>query len=102
MIRRIVKMVFQSDQCAAFEAIFEANKDKIRAFPGCEHLELWRCRRPSNIYMTFSHWRDETALEQYRQSDLFRETWKKTKILFADRPEAWSLDLRAQCDPPPR
>lgn len=96
MIRRIVKMTFEPDQCAAFEAIFDAGKNKIRAFPGCHHLELWRCRQPENVYMTYSHWEDETALEAYRHSDLFRETWARTKVLFADRPQAWSLDLQAR------
>jgi len=93
MIRRIVKMTFRPDQCEAFEAIFEASKDNIRAFPGCEHLELWRSRSPENVYMTYSHWTGEEALENYRHSDLFQKTWAKTKQLFADRPEAWSLDM---------
>jgi heme-degrading monooxygenase HmoA len=43
--------------------------------------------------MTYSHWTGEEALDNYRHSELFRVTWAKTKQLFADRPEAWSLDV---------
>ena len=93
MIRRIVKLTFQPEYCADFEAIFEASKNRIRAFPGCSHLELWHCKSPKNIYMTYSHWENEDALEAYRNSALFKSTWSKTKLLFSDRPQALSLDL---------
>ena len=86
-------MTFQPDKCEDFLAIFESSKDRIRAFEGCHHLELWRGRHPDNVFMTYSHWSDEEALEAYRQSPLFAATWARTKALFADRPQAWSLDL---------
>ncbi|MFZ0490789.1 MAG: antibiotic biosynthesis monooxygenase, partial [Salegentibacter sp.] len=35
---------------------------------------------------------DEAALENYRNSELFKEVWAKTKVFFNDRPEAWSVD----------
>lgn len=95
MIRRIVKMTFEPNACARFLEVFENSKEKIRAFPGCRHLELWRAKAPNNLFMTYSHWDSEAALEDYRHSDLFKTTWAKTKPLFADRPEAWSLDLES-------
>lgn len=88
-------MTFEPAACATFLEVFEESKNKIRAFPGCTHLELWRGKTPDNIFMTYSHWESEEALEQYRQSDLFRTTWAKTKPLFSARPEAWSLDLQS-------
>lgn len=96
MIRRIVKMTFEPSACTDFQAIFEENKAKIRAFPGCQYLELWRCKRPDNIFFTYSHWESEAALDSYRHSPLFRSTWAQTKALFADRPEAWSLNLESE------
>ena len=33
-------------------------------------------------------------LEAYRNSKLFEETWTQTKALFADKPQAWSLQER--------
>lgn len=92
MIRRIVKLTFTTENTAAFEQIFEESKDKIRAFPGCLHLELWRDRRQPEVYFTYSHWRSEDDLEAYRHSELFTRTWAATKALFGDRPAAWSVD----------
>jgi quinol monooxygenase YgiN len=44
-----------------------------------------------HIYYTYSKWEDEEALENYRRSVLFTTTWAKTKVLFAAKPEAVSL-----------
>lgn len=93
MIKRIVKLSFDPEQVPAFLTIFAESKDKIRAFPGCQHLELWRDRQAPNILFTFSYWEDEAALERYRHSDLFTATWARTKVLFNDRPQAWSVDV---------
>ena len=93
MIRRIVKLTFAEENCSEFLTIFENSKEKIRAFPGCTHLELWRCKAPDNVFMTYSHWESEDALEDYRQSNLFKTTWATTKVLFSDKPQAWSMEL---------
>lgn len=93
MIKRIVKLTFQADKTEAFEAIFEESKQYIRARQGCQHLELWRCTAPDNIYFTYSYWDSEDDLNAYRHSDLFRKTWAKTKVLFAGKPEAWSVEV---------
>jgi len=44
-----------------------------------------------NVIMTHSHWESAEALENYRKSDLFKSVWSKTKIHFADKPEAFSM-----------
>lgn len=93
MMRRIVRMTFRPEAVDAFLQIFEESKDQIRAFPGCLHLELWRDRSRPEVYFTYSLWSGPDALEAYRHSDLFRKTWARTKVLFAERPQAWSLDL---------
>ncbi len=92
-MRRIVRMAFRPEAVDDFLQIFEESKDKIRAFPGCLHLELWRDRSRPELCFTFSIWSGPEALEAYRHSDLFRTTWARTKVLFAERPQAWSLDL---------
>ena len=98
MIKRIVKLTFQEDKVEDFIQIFEKSKNKIRQFPGCQHLELWHARQPSNIFFTYSYWDSEEDLNNYRYSDLFRTTWAKTKILFAGQPEAWSVDVKSEID----
>ena len=93
MLKRIVKMTCREEEIPVFMEIFENSKEKIKARPGCLHLELLRdCHHPATLF-TLSIWQDEAALEQYRQSDLFIETWKKTKPLFAQKAAAWSLEL---------
>ncbi len=90
MLIRIVRMTFRPDAVAAFLENFEANKDSIRNFPGCSHLELWQDFSSENIFITHSHWESETALNQYRDSELFKSVWGFTKALFAEKPLAFS------------
>ena len=92
MIKRIVKMTFREEKTEAFESIFNASCTRIRAFDGCEYLELTRSATDSRIYFTISFWRSLDHLNAYRNSSLFRETWAATKVLFDDRPEAWSTE----------
>ena len=93
MIKRIVKLTFQPDQVHTFLQIFEESKDEIRNFPGCQHMELLRCPQPESIFFTLSIWNDENALDAYRQSAVFQHTWSRTKVLFRDKPEAWTVEL---------
>ncbi len=96
MIKRIVKLVFRPAETDNFIAIFHKRKNKIRASKGCNHLELFRTTKEGNIFFTYSFWDSEDDLNNYRHSDLFKETWAETKILFAERPEAWSVDVLAE------
>jgi quinol monooxygenase YgiN len=92
MIRRIVKMTFKSGKEIDFLTVFDHSKEQIRAFSGCKHLELWQDQQHSNVFMTFSIWESVSDLEQYRASELFQTTWSKTKALFSDKAQAWTLD----------
>ncbi len=91
MIVRIVKMTFQPEKVKAFLENFDANKAKIRGFDGCEHLELLKEEGREDVYFTYSYWQNVEALENYRHSQLFKGVWKFTKTLFADKPQAWSV-----------
>lgn len=92
MFVRIVKMGFEPSKIDEFLSDFEAVKHKIRAFEGCEFLELYRDKHNTNHFFTYSYWNSEADLEQYRHSDLFKSVWAKTKPLFNTKPEAWSVD----------
>ncbi|WP_338358110.1 antibiotic biosynthesis monooxygenase family protein [Yeosuana marina] len=92
MFIRIVKMSFSENHIDDFLTNFELNKNKIRNFKGCNLLELYRDKKDSNIFFTYSYWESEADLETYRQSDLFKAVWSKTKPLFNTKPEAWSVD----------
>lgn len=92
MFTRIVKMEFHRENVASFLANFETVKEKIRHFPGCLFLELYRDKDNNSIFFTYSRWKDEKDLENYRNSELFQEVWGVTKPLFSNRAEAWSVD----------
>ncbi|MCS7018711.1 MAG: antibiotic biosynthesis monooxygenase family protein [Cytophagales bacterium] len=90
MLIRIVRMTFQPDKTADFLTIFEASKHKIRQFEGCRYLALLQDAHNPAVYTTYSLWDSAEHLEAYRQSELFQTTWAATKILFADKPVAFS------------
>lgn len=98
MIKRIVKLGFKPEHIDAFKANFENNKLKIRAFEGCQYLELWQDKGDPSIFFTYSFWDNEEALNNYRHSSLFKEIWAKTKILFNQKPEAWSVNSLDQVE----
>ncbi len=91
MLVRIVKMSFKPENIASFEQVFQMNKHKIRTFKGCDFLELYQDQDQPHIFFTYSYWQHEDDLEKYRSSELFKEVWAKTKALFSETPEAWSL-----------
>lgn len=92
MITRIVKLGIKPEKADEFLAIFEASKEKIRNFEGCQHLQLLRETAEGNFFFTYSHWDSEEHLNRYRASELFQTTWNSTKVLFNHKPEAWSVD----------
>lgn len=85
-------MEFEEGNIPTFLANFEEVKLKIRNFPGCEFLELYRDKSNKTIFFTYSRWKDESDLESYRNSDLFKGVWSETKPMFARKAQAWSVD----------
>ena len=92
MFVRIVKMGFQEEHIATFLSTFNAKKKDIRNTKGCQLLELYRDKTDPTIFFTYSYWETEQDLENYRNSELFQGVWAQTKILFNQKPEAWSVD----------
>jgi len=85
-------MKFKPEHVSAFLDNFEKNKEKIRNFEGCEHLQLLHDRNDPTVFFTYSYWLADENLENYRNSDLFKSVWNYTKTLFDAKPEAWSVD----------
>tara|TARA_A100000164_G_C21248783_1_gene470424 strand:- start:166 stop:462 length:297 start_codon:yes stop_codon:yes gene_type:complete len=90
MIIRIVKLSFHAEYISDFKTIFEENKGKIISQKGCNRLEMLEGINDVNIFFTYSWWDSEDDLNNYRNSELFKDVWSKTKILFNKNPEAWS------------
>jgi len=95
---RIVKMEFKEEKIEEFLTNFNSVKEKIRNTKGCRLLELYRGKTNSKIFFTYSYWEKEEDLENYKNSELFKTVWAKTKILFNAKPEAWSVDKLYKLD----
>ena len=92
MFVRIVKMSFHEENIPKFLDNFELMKEKIRNSEGNRFLELYQDKNNPCIFFTYSYWENESDLENYRHSELFKEVWAFTKKLFNDKPQAWSVD----------
>ena len=92
MLTRIVRMHFTEAGVDEFLEIFNRNKEAIRNFPGCSHLQLLKDRDDPNSYTTLSHWDGPESLENYRKSALFGSVWGRVKTLFSERTQAFSLE----------
>ena len=90
MIVRVVRMTFKKGAEENFLKIFRDNQSAIRNFTGCSHLDLLRDVQNPNIFTTYSHWKSEADLNEYRNSDLFSIVWAQTKELFDEQPQAHS------------
>lgn len=91
-------MEFKTDKIQQFLDNFESVKEKIRTYPGCLHLELYRDKQQQHIFFTYSKWKEESELENYRNSALFKEVWSETKSMFLNKATAWSVDVLYQLD----
>ena len=92
MIIRIVRMHFTEAGVEEFLEIFHRNKEAIRNFSGCSHLQLLKDHDDPTCFATLSHWEDTTFLDSYRKSELFSQVWGRVKTLFSERSNAFSLE----------
>jgi quinol monooxygenase YgiN len=90
MIKRIVRLSFKQEKLADFMKVFNESKSQIASFPGCRSLLLLHDDSQKDILFTISEWDNTEALENYRESELFNKTWNQIKVLFNDKPVAWS------------
>lgn len=95
MIIRIVKMKFREECCTEFTELFSKYHSRISSFKNCGGVELLNDINNPQIFFTYSKWESEQDLENYRKSELFELVWGKTKVMFADKPEAWSLEKKS-------
>ena len=92
-IKRLVRMSFQKEKIEVFLKMFNERKLRIRNFPGCLPLELWQDKKDTNAFFTYSIWETEEALNHYRFSEFFKETWSITKTYFAGKAQAWTIEM---------
>ena len=100
MVTRIVKITLQPDKINDFMQVFADVKETIASFDGCHQVELLQDLHSPNIFFTYSIWENEHYLDHYRFSQFFRQTWVRSRALFSEKAEAWSVNLieKAQSD----
>ena len=91
MLVRIVKMHFNPAFSQHFCQLFSEVHLLIKNFDGCQDVQLLKDEKDSAVFFTISHWQSAQHLENYRNSDLFKNTWAKVKPHFKHKAEAWSL-----------
>ncbi len=89
---RFVKLHLRPEYVAVFQELFIAVNQKIKAMEGCRNVVLLQDINNSCIFFTHSEWESEDALNAYRNTPLFKETWAYVKPFFAEKAAAWSLD----------
>lgn len=92
MIIRIVKLTILPDKATEFLTLFNESKSIILNSEGCTYVEVLRDTQQPHFFFTYSCWDSEEHLNLYRNSELFKNIWSRTKMLFADKAEAWSLE----------
>ena len=86
-------MTFNKDDIQKFLVVFNESKDRIRSFPGCDHVDLLQDVDHTNVFSTYSHWESVEDLDKYRSSEFFRGVWGKTRVLFSEKPKAHSYQI---------
>lgn len=84
-------MEFEADKVEAFKTIFQENRSKIAAQEGCYSVELLQDIHEFNIFFTYSKWKSQNHLDLYKGTELFKNIWTETKVLFSNKPMTWSV-----------
>lgn len=92
MIIRIVKLQFETEKVQDFLSLFDTVVTKVNSFPGCYQMYMVRDIQNPNLFFTYSQWENETALTNYRNSELFQSIWPTIKPWFSQKAEAWSTE----------
>ena len=89
---RIVKLTFKPEHSSDFVVFISNYREQISNFEGCEGVQFLNDKSNPNIFFTYSHWKHESSLEHYRNSELFKTVWSTVKQWFESKAEAWSVE----------
>src|SRR5436190_4602276 len=92
MITRLVKLTLIPAEINVFIDLFMQSEANINSSPGCRMLKIYKDINKSHIIFTYSEWDSETDLNNYRNSEFFKDLWSKAKTCFSAPAQAWSLD----------
>jgi autoinducer 2-degrading protein len=92
MIARLVKLSFDAAYADEFDVMFHSVKNVIKKFAGCHDLYLLKDINNPSTFFTYSVWENESDLDFYRNSEVFKSYWTKIKPHFKMKAEAWTLE----------
>lgn len=93
MITRLVKIEFHKDKIDEFLTFFETIKWEVAKQENCFGMKLMQDKKNPEIVFTYSLWKDEEALNKYRDSELFcKVVWPKIKPWFKEKAQAWTME----------
>ena len=92
MIIRVVKLIVVREKVDEFQFFIEKVKPSISNFKGCNHIVLLNETDNGNTFFSYSYWKNEEMLENYRNSIFFQDMWKNIKSYLSRKPNAWSLN----------
>jgi len=93
MILRLVSLKIHPDKVEEFKQFFETIYDRIRAAQGCLSLRVVADLEGLGEFFTVSEWESPAALEAYKNTAFFQETWSRVKTFLRDRPWAQSFHV---------
>ncbi|MGL1888751.1 MAG: antibiotic biosynthesis monooxygenase [Reichenbachiella sp.] len=94
MIVRVVQLVLTDDKVKDLFHLLDQYQYQIRNAPGCLHLEILQDIDQPSKFITYSHWKSEQHLNEYRSSALFGVVWPAIKACLKEKPRAQSFDRK--------
>lgn len=79
-------MSFRAAEVEQFTRLYHAARPTILAQPGCQSVILVQDIERPTVFVTWSVWDDEAALEAYRTSAFFQDFWPNVRALFDAPP----------------
>jgi quinol monooxygenase YgiN len=91
MIVRVVKLQFDERTHEEAQRHLLGIVPTVRQWPGCTHLEVLFDENRIGRILTYSHWESVEALNEYRNSMVFRKFWAGVKPHLAKPTEAYTM-----------
>ena len=91
-------MVFIEEKSAKFREHSKTIVNKISKSKGCHKVEILQDINDRNIFFSYSHWSSEEDLNNYRNSEMFKNIWGELRKMFAKKTQAWSTEIITKSD----
>lgn len=93
MLVRIVQLYLIPEQTENFLKLYASHQSRISEMKGCLSLELLVVSEHQGHVATLSRWQEAQDLENYRNSEFFKNLWSQVKPLFAQSAKAVSYQI---------